>query len=267
MRTPWNRYARPHGAASWSTERFPENRSSGLAEDAKMPMASSPVIEDVAALVVHDLRTSLGVISNVLKTCRVEPLAAYLPDANEIVDRQIKKSLRMAEDLLSVLRFSGAQPSVEHEPVSLTRIIVEIARDLDPEMRGREQSLSLELARDEVWTRGDSLRLGQVLTNILENASKYSRRGGRIWLSIHRVERLAEIRVRDNGLGIDSEDLQHIFEPYFRSRSSRSGAQEGNGLGLALARRLVELHGGTIEAKSDGPGLGTEFTVRLSALT
>jgi signal transduction histidine kinase len=248
-------------------ERFPENRSSGLAEDAKMPMANSPVNEDVAALVVHDLRTSLSVIYNVLKTCRVEPLAAYLPDASEIVNRQIKKSLRMAEDLLSVLRFSGAQPSVEHEPVSLSRIIIEIARDLDPEMRGREQSLSLELARDEVWTRGDSLRLGQVLTNILENASKYSRRGGRIWLSVHRVERLAEIRVRDNGLGIDSDDLQHIFEPYFRSRSSRAGAQEGSGLGLTLARRLVELHGGTIEVKSDGPGLGTEFTVRLSALT
>jgi signal transduction histidine kinase len=81
------------------------------------------------------------------------------------------------------------------------------------------------------------------------------------------VGRLAEIRIRDNGIGIHPKDLPHIFEPYFRSRSSRCGAQDGSGLGLALAQRLVELHGGTIQAQSDGPGLGTALTVRLPALS
>ena len=75
------------------------------------------------------------------------------------------------------------------------------------------------------------------------------------------------MRIRDNGIGIGQEDLPHIFEPYFRSRSSGRGVQDGSGLGLAVARRIVELHGGTIQAKSDGPGLGTEFTVRLSGLS
>lgn len=235
-------------------------------EEAKVAGAKLSVDEEVAALVVHDLRSSLSVISNVLKTCRAEALSVSVPNAGEILARQIKKSLRMAEDLLAAHWLSCAQATVEYEPVSLTKVIVEAAKDLDVEMLRREQSLALKLPRDELWIRGDALRLGQVVTNILENASKYSGRGGRIWLSARRVERQAEVRIRDNGIGIPSEDLPHIFEPYFRSRSSRCGAQDGSGLGLALARRLVELHGGTIQAKSDGPGLGTVFTVRLSVL-
>lgn len=238
-------------------------RASRPVGQVNVPTARPPVNAEVAALVVHDLRSSLGIISNVLKTCPAEVLSARLPHATQILQRQITKSLRMSDDLLEVFRLGGAAAMLKREPVSLTRVIVEVAQDLDLDMRRREQSLSLELPRDEVWVRGDVVRLGQVVTNILENAGKYSGRGGRIRVGVLRVGRLAEMQVRDNGIGVHPEDLPHIFEPYFRSRSSRRGAQEGSGLGLALARRIVELHGGTIEAKSDGPGSGSEFTVRL----
>lgn len=238
-----------------------------LLEEAEVSGARGSVDEQAAALVVHDLRSSLSVISNVLKSCRAEALSASLPNAGEILARQITKSLRMADDLLTILCLDCAQPTLERRPVSLTRVIVEAAKDLEPEIRRREQSLSLDLPGDELRIRGDSLRLGQVVTNILENASKYSGRGGCIGLSTQRVGRSAEIRIRDNGIGIHPKDLPHIFEPYFRSRASRCGAQDGSGLGLALARRLVELHGGTIQAQSDGPGLGTALTVRLPALS
>jgi signal transduction histidine kinase len=104
------------------------------------------------------------------------------------------------------------------------------------------------------------------MTNVLENASKYSGPGGRVRVSARRSEREVEVWIKDDGIGIRQEDLPHIFEPYFRSPSSKNGVEDGSGLGLALARRIVELHGGTIQAKSDGPGLGSEFTMRLSGL-
>lgn len=225
-----------------------------------------PVNEETVALFVHDLRSSLSVISNVIKTCRTDALSTSLPNARKILDRQVNKGLRMAEDLLAVLRPSGASPNIAREPVNLTRVIVEAAKDLEVDVQRREQSLTLELPPDELWITGDSLRLGQVITNVLENASKYSRQGGRVRVSARRSGREVEVRIRDNGIGIRQEDLSHIFEPYFRSRSSGSGVEDGSGLGLTLARRIVELHSGTIQAKSDGPGLGTEFIVRFVGL-
>ncbi|HEX5461013.1 MAG TPA: hybrid sensor histidine kinase/response regulator [Steroidobacteraceae bacterium] len=223
--------------------------------------------EETVALFVHDLRSSLSVIANVLKTCRTEALSASLPNARKILERQIAKSLRMAEDLLAALRPGSALSAIARERVSLTRVIVEAAKDLEVEVQRREQSLTLELPPDELWINGDSLRLGRVMTNLLENASKYSGQGGRLRVSARRSEREVEVRILDDGIGIREEDLPHVFEPYFRSRSSRSGVEDGSGLGLALARRIVELHGGTIQAKSGGPGLGSEFTMRLAGLS
>jgi signal transduction histidine kinase len=221
---------------------------------------------DTAALIVHELRSSLAVISNVLETCRTEALSARLPNAREILGRQIRKIARMADDLLEAQESSRVQRLQRCEPVSLARVIVEVVQDLGPQIRRRDQSLVLELPHDALRVGGDAVRLGQVVTNIVENASKYSGAGDRISISLRRTGRFAEMRVRDCGIGIRSEDLPHIFTPRFRCRSPESSAREGSGLGLALARRLIELHGGTIEARSAGPGEGSEFTVRLAAL-
>jgi signal transduction histidine kinase len=221
---------------------------------------------DAAALIVHELRSSLAVISNVLETCRTEALSARLPNAREILGRQIRKIARMADDLLEAQESSRVQRLQRCEPVSLARVIVEVVQDLGPQIRRRDQSLVLELPHDALRVGGDAVRLGQVVTNIVENASKYSGAGDRISISLRRTGRFAEMRVRDCGIGIRSEDLPHIFTPRFRCRGPQSSAREGSGLGLALARRLIELHGGTIEARSAGPGEGSEFTVRLAAL-
>jgi signal transduction histidine kinase len=237
-----------------------------LLEGGKVVAAKLSVSEETVALFVHDLRSSLSVISNVLNTCRIEALSASVSNARRILDRQITKSLRMAEELLAALRPERTSPVIAGEPVSLTRVIVEAAKDLAVEVQRREQSLTLELPPEELWINGDSLRLGRVMTNVLENASKYSGPGGRVRVSARRSEREVEVWIKDDGIGIRQEDLPHIFEPYFRSPSSKNGVEDGSGLGLALARRIVELHGGTIQAKSDGPGLGSEFTMRLSGL-
>ena len=237
-----------------------------LLEGGKAVGAMAPVNEEAVALFVHDLRSSLSVISNVLNTCRTEALSVSLPNARMILDRQVMKSLRMAEELLAALRPGGTSAVIAGEPVSLTRVIVEAAKDLEVEMQRRKQLLTLELPPEELWINGDSLRLGRVMTNVLENASKYSGPGGRVRVSARRSEREIEVRIKDDGIGIRQEDLTHIFEPYFRGRSSENAVENGSGLGLALARRIVELHGGTIQAKSDGLGLGSEFTVRLCGL-
>lgn len=231
------------------------------------PNTSAPcVVTDAAALIVHDLRSALAVISNVLETCGAEALAARVPNATEILSRQLRKIARMTDDLLEVRGRTRMQTALRCEPVSLTRVIIDAIQDLDPQLRRREQSLALELPGDAIRVRGDAVRLGQVVTNILENASKYSGAGDLICVSLRRIGPLAEVRVRDRGIGIRGEDLPLIFMPYFRSRGPQSNAREGSGLGLAVARRLVELHGGTIEATSAGPGEGSEFTVRLTAL-
>ena len=238
-----------------------------LLEGGKAVGAMAPVNEEAVALFVHDLRSSLSVISNVLKTCRTEALSVALPNARKILDRQVMKSLRMAEEMLAALRPRSTSPVLAGEPVSLTRVIVEAAKDLEVEVQRRKQSLTLELPPEELWINGDCLRLGRVMTNVLENASKYSGPGGCVRVSARRSGREVEVQIKDDGIGIRQEDLPHIFEPYFRGRSAKSGAEDGSGLGLALARRIVELHGGTIQAKSDGLGLGSEFTMRLGGLS
>jgi signal transduction histidine kinase len=230
------------------------------------PAAGRPVEADTAALIVHELRSSLAVISNVLESCRTGILSDRFPNAGEILSRQLRKMARMTDDLLEPQGHYRVGGLRRCEPVSLTRVVVEAVQDLDPEIRRRDQSLILELPRDAIRVRGDALRLGQIVANIVQNASKYSGAGDRISISLRRTGGLAELRVRDRGIGIRREDLPHIFTPYFRSRGPQSSAREGSGLGLALARRLIELHGGTIEAQSAGPGEGSEFTVRLAAL-
>jgi signal transduction histidine kinase len=155
------------------------------------PAAGRPVEADTAALIVHELRSSLAVISNVLESCRTGILSDRIPNAGEILSRQLRKMARMTDDLLEAQGHCRAGGPRRCEPVSLTRVVIEAVQDLDPEIRRRDQSLILELPRDAIRVRGDALRLGQIVANIVQNASKYSGAGDRISISLRHTGGLA----------------------------------------------------------------------------
>lgn len=226
-----------------------------------------PLGQEIVALIAHELRGPLAVMSNVLMICRVDGGPAAVSINGRMLTRQVRKALRLVDDLLDVARFGHEVPVVERAPIRLSQVLGDAVQDLVHEIDSRRQVLSLELPTDAVWVRGDALRLEQIVTNLLDNASKYAAVRAEIGLSLRCESGYAAIRVRDEGIGIRSEDLPHIFEPYFRGRRSADRTESGLGLGLALTRWLVELHGGTIEARSDGANRGSEFTVRLPAMS
>ena len=226
-----------------------------------------PPGQEIVAMIVHELRGPLATMSNVLDVYRADPSPATHPSArDDILARQLQKALRLVDDLLDASRLARQAPTLATAPVDLSQVIKDTVRDLDHEIRNRQQRLILNLPARTVRVQGDGMRLGQIVANLLENSSKYSAAGGQITLSLAREGGQAVLCIRDNGIGIASEDLPHIFDSYYRASHPPEYAASGFGLGLTLARRLVELHGGMIEAKSNGKGCGSEFTITLPAL-
>ena len=214
-------------------------------------------------MIAHELRSPLAVMSNVLRVCQASLVPRTMPAAGAVLNRQVNRALRLVNDLMDLARMSEDRLRLERAPVDLGRVVLDVTRDLEQELRSRQQVLILELSAQSLWVRGDAARLEQVVENLLENSCKYSPDGARIGAALAREEDQAVLRIRDNGSGIPSEDLPHIFEPYFRGSGTALGPSGGLGLGLTLTQRLVQLHDGTIEARSLGTGCGSEFTVRL----
>ena len=244
----------------------PGTAEPGTALDRPPQASTSSPGQEVIALVVHELRSPLAAIANILEAYGNHPDPVADPRAREMISRQLHKALRLVDDLLDLTRVASANPSIALTPIVLSQVITDTVQEVAYLIRARRQALILDLPRERLWVRGDAVRLGQVIGNLLENSSKYSAAGGEITLSLACAGSQAVLRVRDNGAGIASADLPRVFDPYFRGNHGHqisAGTPTGLGLGLALTRRLVELHGGTIEAKSDGLGCGSEFTVRL----
>jgi len=214
-------------------------------------------------MIVHELRGPLSTMSNLLEVYRAAP--SLVTPSREMLTRQVRKALRLVEDLLDVSRLAGEAPALATAPVDLSQVVKDTVEDVGYEIHKRQQTLTLTLPAETIWVQGDGMRMGQIVANLLENSSKYSGTGAQIVLRLLRDGTRAVLRVRDNGAGIRPEDLPHIFDPYYRGSHS-PGSASGLGLGLTLTRRLVQLHGGMIEAKSDGAGYGCEFTIMLPAL-
>ena len=130
-------------------------------------------------------------------------------------------------------------------------------------MEAQNHELTVSLPSGAVWVEADPVRLAQILTNLLNNAAKYTPKGGHVWLSVTQEDQQAVISVEDNGIGIDSHLLPHVFDLFTQAERSLDRSQGGLGIGLTLVRSLVEMHGGTVEAHSEGLGKGSEFVVRL----
>jgi PAS domain S-box-containing protein len=219
------------------------------------------------ATLAHELRNPLNPIRNAVESLRIKgPPEPELEQLRDIIDRQVRHLTRLVDDLLDINRIARDQIDLHKQPVELTDVInaaVEMSRPLI-DQSGHE--LSVRLPDDPVWLDGDPARLAQVLMNLLNNAAKYTEPGGQIWLDAERHDGQVAIRVTDTGIGIAPEKLGNLFDLFYQADRSMERSGGGLGIGLALVQRFVEMHGGAVTAHSEGPGMGSQFVVRLPVL-
>lgn len=222
--------------------------------------------DEFLALLGHELRNPLAPVRNAVGVLRVAgPADPQLDWARSVIDRQVGHMARLVDDLLDVSRVARGMVHLRTERVDLSQLARTAAADRRPAFDRAGIALAVTVPDDPVWARGDPTRLAQVVGNLLDNAAKYTPSGGRVELTLAVDEgaRRANVRVRDTGVGIDPAFLPRVFEPFEQGDRSLDRSQGGLGLGLALVKGLVGLHGGEAEAHSDGPGRGAEFVVRL----
>jgi CheY-like chemotaxis protein/two-component sensor histidine kinase len=184
-------------------------------------------------------------------------------EALEIIDRQVAQLARLIEDLLDLSRIDRGKIELKKRRVGLEEVVRLAVETSRPAIAAAGHALSVSMPAEPVELEADPTRVAQVLANLLNNAAKYTDPGGQIQLIAEREGSEVVLRVRDTGIGIPPEMLAGIFEPFHQVRGPRDRSQGGLGLGLTLVQSLVQLHGGSIRASSEGPGRGSEFTVRL----
>jgi signal transduction histidine kinase/ActR/RegA family two-component response regulator len=223
--------------------------------------------DEFLAMLGHELRNPLAAIRNALWVLdEVGSQKVQAVRQREVIMRQTRHLVRMVDDLLDVSRVTLGKIILQRRPVDLRDVVERCLSELGMASLARGNDLDLAVATGTAVVLGDPVRLEQVACNLLQNAIKYTPRGGRLWVSVETAGDQALLRVRDTGIGLAPEMLQAIFEPFSQVESSRQHSEGGLGLGLPLVRSLVEMHGGRVEAVSDGTGRGSEFVVRLPLL-
>jgi signal transduction histidine kinase/CheY-like chemotaxis protein len=220
--------------------------------------------DEFLATLAHELRNPLAPIRTGLDILRIRSGDAQATQrATDIMERQLRQMVRLVDDLLDVSRINTGKFAIKMGRVELKAVVndaLEVVRSYI-ELHGHE--LVIDLPDRPVFLHGDATRLAQILSNLLNNAAKYTNRGGRVSLSARVEERNLVLNVADNGIGIAPDMLSYVFEMFVQVDSTLERTNAGLGVGLSLARRLVELHGGSIEARSGGVNRGSEFVVRL----
>ncbi|UUZ51950.1 HAMP domain-containing histidine kinase [Massilia sp. B-10] len=221
--------------------------------------------DEFLATLAHELRNPLAPIRTGLDILRIRSGDAQATQrATDIMERQLRQMVRLVDDLLDVSRINTGKFAIKMGRVELKAVVNDALEVVRPYIELHGHELAIELPDRPVFLHGDATRLAQILSNLLNNAAKYTNRGGRVRLAARVEERSLIVNVADNGIGIAPEMLDHVFEMFVQVDSTLGAHQcLGLGVGLSLARRLVELHGGTIEAHSGGIGRGSEFVVRL----
>jgi PAS domain S-box-containing protein len=216
------------------------------------------------ATLAHELRNPLAPLRNGLELMRLAGGdEAMMGRTREMMERQLGHMVRLVDDLLDLSRISRGRIELRREPIELTKIVRQAVETSRPLVEQAGQDLTITLAPKPIIVDADVTRLAQVFSNLLNNAAKYTPRGGRITLAVERQGSDAVVSVRDNGVGIPSELVPKVFEMFAQVDRSLQRTNSGLGIGLSLVKALVEMHGGSVEARSDGPGQGSEFLVRL----
>jgi PAS domain S-box-containing protein len=220
--------------------------------------------DEFLGMLAHELRNPLAAISSAIQVVQHKGNdAETVRWATEIVDRQIKHMVRQVDDLLDVSRIGRGKIELRKERIELTTIVNHAVQAVGPLCQSRRHALTVKRASDPMFVDGDAVRLTQVVSNLLNNACKFTDDGGHICLTLGQEGQQAVIRVRDTGIGIAAGDLCRIFEVFAQADRPQERSNEGLGLGLALVKNLVEMHDGAVEAHSAGLGQGSEFIVRL----
>jgi PAS domain S-box-containing protein len=223
--------------------------------------------DEFLAVLSHELRNPLAAIVNALQLLRLgQDDASIQQEALSALERQVATITRLVDDLLDVSRVTTGRIQLQQTDVDLNALVWGAAESFRPQMEERQQEFSVSLSGTPLWVHGDPIRLEQVVVNLLSNALKYTPAGGRVWLTVVEDGGNALIRVRDSGNGIEASLLPHIFELFSQGERELDRRQGGLGIGLPLVKSLVEMHGGTVTAQSEGSDRGSEFVVRLPAV-
>lgn len=219
------------------------------------------------AMLSHELRNPLAPIRNAVEILRrrgSDPVT--VAKTQDLIDRQVQHLVRLVDDLLDISRITRGKIQLQTSSVAVADVVARAVETSHGVFQERGHTLEVALPDKPILVNGDSVRLAQVIGNLLTNAAKYTEPRGRVWLSVVRSDDTVVIRVRDTGVGIPREMLACVFDLFTQVDRSLDRSQGGLGIGLTLVRQLVEMHGGTVQAFSAGPGLGSEFVVSLPVL-
>lgn len=220
--------------------------------------------DEFLAMLAHELRNPLAPVRNALEIVRTEGIDAEVATkAFEAIDRQVNHMVRLVDDLLDLSRLMRGKIQLRPERLLLRDVIERGIETAGPLIDSHGHELVVSVPKTPVYVFADPVRLDQVISNLLNNAAKYTERGGVIRLCVKTRDQYAVIKVRDTGIGIDPKLLPQLFDLFRQAESTVDRSQGGLGIGLTLVRSLVEMHGGKVEARSDGLGTGAEFVVRL----
>lgn len=226
--------------------------------------AASRAKDEFLAMLGHELRNPLAPISTALELMRMRGETATARE-QEVIQRQVDHLIRLVDDLMDVSKITRGKIALRRQAVDVAEVLSKVIEMASPLLEQRRHRLTIDVPPGPQPWVGDPDRLAQVVANLLTNAARYTDPGGDIALSLARTSEEIVIRVRDNGRGMTPEVRAHVFELFYQGGRSLDRAEGGLGIGLALVRNLVEMHGGRVEALSDGPGRGSEFAVHLPA--
>ena len=215
------------------------------------------------ATLAHELRNPLAAVRSGLELMRRSSDEHTVEQMRIMMERQVTQLARLVDDLMDVSRITQGKIDLRRRDVSLKEIVDNAVETVRPLLDQMGHTLSVSMPAESIVVNGDLTRLSQALLNLLHNSGKYSERGGHIWLTCTRRGNEAVIAVRDSGIGIAPNHLDHIFDLFSQVDQSLERSQGGLGIGLTIVKRLVELHGGVVEAQSAGEGKGSEFIIRL----
>jgi PAS domain S-box-containing protein len=219
--------------------------------------------DEFLATLAHELRNPLAPICNLMPLIGRPGGVRAADRLQEVMERQVKQLVRLVDDLMEVSRVTRGKIELLKAPLQLADVVRSAIEESQPLIDRARHQLSVTFPEDSLTLDADAVRLTQVFANLLNNAVKYTEKGGRIWLTAYRDGNDAVVSVRDNGIGMRQEMLARVFEMFAQETHSSGRSQGGLGIGLTLVYNLVKMHGGSVEAKSEGQGRGSEFRVRL----
>jgi PAS domain S-box-containing protein len=229
--------------------------------------ASNTQKNQFLAMLSHELRNPLAPIRNALEVMQEkssgDPVIEW---AREMIERQVGHLSRLVDDLLDVSRIITNKITLRNEPVEIADLVASVAEASRPLMEKRGHIFEVETPDEPLWVEGDATRLSQALLNLLNNAAKYTPDGGRVWLTVETDGEQAILRVRDTGIGIPPELLPKVFDLFRQGERALDRSEGGLGIGLTLVQQIALLHGGSVQAWSEGAGRGAELSFRLPLL-